>query len=116
MQLRSLPLYQNVTQDCLLLSLFAKCDVPDVTTVSDIDYNGISLSRGPWVHENYLVISGVSLYQGKKNKDNIKSWYQQYHLANKRVICSVSDLFMRLHCIYIVALSFVIRTCHYMLQ
>ena len=27
------------------------------------------LYQGPWDHENYLVISGFSLYQGKKNKE-----------------------------------------------
>ena len=27
-------------------------------------YSGTSLQRGPWDHENYLVISGFSLYQG----------------------------------------------------
>ena len=31
-------------------------------------YSGTSLQRGPWDHENYLVISGFSLYQGKKQK------------------------------------------------
>ena len=31
-------------------------------------YSGTSLYRGPWDHENYLVISGFSLYQGKKTK------------------------------------------------
>ena len=31
-------------------------------------YSGTSLLRGPWDHENYLVISGFSLYQGKKIK------------------------------------------------
>ena len=33
-------------------------------------YSGTSLRNdGPWDHENYLVISGFSLYQGKKNKE-----------------------------------------------
>ena len=31
-------------------------------------YSGTSLERGPWDYENYLVISGFSLYQGKKTK------------------------------------------------
>ena len=26
-------------------------------------------NEGPWDHENYLVISGFSLYQGKKTKN-----------------------------------------------
>ena len=32
------------------------------------EYSGTSLKRGPWDHENYLVISGFSLYQGKETK------------------------------------------------
>ena len=31
-------------------------------------YSGTSLWRGPWEHENYLVISGFSLYHSKKTK------------------------------------------------
>ena len=37
----------------------------------------ITRSLGPY--ENYLVISGISLYQGKKQR-NIKSWDQQNYL------------------------------------
>ena len=31
-------------------------------------YSGTLLYRGPWDHKNCLVISGFSLYQGKKQK------------------------------------------------
>ena len=31
-----------------------------------------------WDHENYLVISGFSLYQGKKTEEIMKSWDSQY--------------------------------------
>ena len=35
-----------------------------------------------WDHENYLVISGFSLYQGKKQQQrNVKSWDQQNYLV-----------------------------------
>ena len=44
-------------------------------------YSGTSLYRGPWDHEYYLVISGFSLYQGKKKQRNIKSWDQQNYLV-----------------------------------
>ena len=36
---------------------------------------------GPWDHENYLVISGLSLYQGKKTKK-----YKELGPANYLVI------------------------------
>ena len=37
--------------------------------------------RGPWDHENYLVITGFSLLSGLKKQRNIKSWDQQKYLV-----------------------------------
>ena len=56
------------------------------------------LYQGPWDHENYLVISGFSLYQGKKQR-NIKSWeFSKITLFYKRVLL-YGDLFItRIHC------------------
>ena len=47
--------------------------------------------RGPWDHKNYLVISGFSLYQGKKQR-NIKSWDQQIYLVIRR-FCYIQPLY-----------------------
>ena len=53
-------------------------------------YSGTSLQRGPWDHENYLVISGFS-YHGKKLR-NIKSWDQQNYLV-MRGFCYIRPLY-----------------------
>ena len=65
-------------------------------------------------HENYLVISGFSLHQGKK-KGNIKSWDQQNHLVILEGFV-ISDLFiMRFHSIWFLKLLahlyFLLYTC-----
>ena len=58
---------------CVIFSLLTRLLrdrlLPDgVTTELAEWYSGTSLKQGPWDHENYLVISGFSLYQGRKTK------------------------------------------------